>query len=148
MTGSRNSDDPGAFEFEKVSLNDARKALDESGPAGYQVKRQTENWTEKRHNSEPEPLSDAAAAWMATLPESVKPKQLALRYARLANRLCGLWKDPPRCERLLDELMMDRRGGRQGFPLVVANELATLRDHYFKLHHHGKSAWEHVERGR
>ena len=36
----------------------------------------------------------------------------------------------------------------RGFPLQVANELATLRDHYFRLHHHGKSAWEHVEMGR
>jgi len=148
MSGSRNSDDSGAFEFEKVSVNDARKALDESGPAGYQARRPTENWAEKRKGSEPEPLSDDATAWMAALPESAKPKQLALRYARLANRLCKLWNDPAPCERLLDELMMDRRGGRQGFPLAVANELATLRDYYFKLHHHGKSAWEHVELGR
>ena len=148
MPGSRSSDDSGAFEFEKVSVNDARKALDESGPAGYQARRPTENWAAKRKAGDSEPLSDEAAAWMAALPESVKPRQLALRYARLANRLCALWNDPAACERLLDELMMDRRGGRQGFPLAVANELATLRDHYFKLHHHGKSAWEHVEMGR
>jgi hypothetical protein len=148
MSGSRNSGDSGAFEFEKVSVNDARKALDESGPAGYQTRRQTENWAERRKGSEPEPLSDAAVAWMAALPESVRPKQLALRYARLANHLCKLWNDPAPCERVLDELMMDRRGGRQGFPLAIAHELATLRDHYFKLHHRGKSAWEHVEQGR
>lgn len=148
MSGSRGSDDLGAFEFEKVSLNDARKALDETGPAGYTVKRKTENWTEQRSAGEPEGLSEAAVAWMAALPEGVRPTQLALRYGRLANRLCELWNDPAGCERLLDELMMDRRGGRQGFPLKVAHELATLRDHYFKLHHKGKSAWEHVEQGR
>ena len=72
----------------------------------------------------------------------------ALRYARLANRLAKAWKEPQKCERLLDDLMMNRRGGRKGFPLQVANELASLRDYYFKLHHHGKSAWEHVEMGR
>jgi hypothetical protein len=148
MSGSQNPGDSGTFEFEKVTLNDARKALEETGPAGYTAKRKAENWEEKRHATGPEALSDAATAWLSELPESVKPRQLVLRYARLANRLCTIWKDPARCERLLDELMMDRRGGRQGFPLAVANELATLRDHYFRLHHKGSSAWEHVERGR
>lgn len=140
--------DPGSLEFEKVSLSDARKALEETGPAAYAAPKKVENWAEKRAQSTPEPLSDEANAWIGELPESVRPRQLALRYARLANRLAKAWKDPQKCERLLDDLMMDRRGGRKGFPLPVANELATLRDHYFKLHHHGKSAWEHVEMGR
>ena len=140
--------DPGSLDFEKVSLTDARKALEETGPAAYATPKKTENWEEKRSAAASEPLSDAAAAWMAELPESVRPRQLALRYARLANRICEAWQTPPKCEKLLDELMMDRRGGRKGFPLPVANELATLRDHFFRLHHLGKSAWEHVEMGR
>ena len=86
-----------------------------------------------------------AAVFVAMLPFA---RSLALRYARLANRLCKVWNEPLKCERLLDDLMMDRRGGRKGFPLQVANELATLLDYYFRLHHHGKSAWEHVEMGR
>jgi hypothetical protein len=140
--------DPGSLEFEKVSFTDARKALEETGPAAYAAPKKAENWEEKRTQSVPEPLSDEASAWMAELPESIRPRQLALRYARLANRLCKAWQEPVKCERLLDDLMMDRRGGRKGFPLQVANELATLRDYFFKLHHQGKSAWEHVEMGR
>lgn len=140
--------DPGSLEFEKVSFTDARKALEETGPAAYAAPKKAENWEEKRAAQAAEPLSDEASAWLAELPESVRPRQLALRYARLANRLCKTWKEPLKCERLLDDLMMDRRGGRKGFPLQVANELATLRDYYFKLHHHGRSAWEHVEMGR
>lgn len=143
------SGDPGALEFEKVSLSDARKALDETGPAANALPRKEEHWEEQRKEpSTSEPLGDAANAWMSELPEAVRPRQLALRYARLVNRLCKVWDEPARCERLLDDLMIDRRGGRKGFPLVVANELATLRDHYDKLHPHGKSAWEHVEMGR
>ena len=65
MSGSQNPGDSGAFEFEKVTLNDARKALEETGPAGYTVKRKTENWDEKRHATGPEPLSDAATAWVS-----------------------------------------------------------------------------------
>ena len=140
--------DPGSLDFEKVSFTDARKALEETGPAAYAIPKKTENWEEKRAAPVSEPLSDEAAAWMAELPESVQPRQLALRYARLANRICEAWRTPLKCEKLLDELMMDRRGGRKGFPLQVANELATLRDHFHRLHHHGKSAWEHVEMGR
>jgi hypothetical protein len=140
--------DPGAFEFEKVSVADARKALDESGAGAYAVRRQPENWEAKRKDTPPETLSDATHAWLAELPEAVRPKQLALRYARLANRLCEVWGTRAKCERLLDDLMIDRRGGRKGFPLPVANELATLRDHYFRLHRGGPSAWEYVEMGR
>ena len=140
--------DPGALEFEKVSFTDARKALEETGPAAYAVPKKVEDWEAKRSQTAAEPLSDATTAWIAEMPEAVQPRQLALRYARLANKLCKVWTDPLKCEPLLDDLMMDRRGGRKGFPLQVADELATLRDYYFKLHHHGKSAWEHVEMGR
>jgi hypothetical protein len=139
------SKDPGALEFEKVSLSDARKALDET--TGAYAKRKAEDWQAKRKPTPSEPLSDDAAAWIAGLPPSVQPRQLALRHARLANRLCEAWATPARCERLLDELMIDRRGGRRGFPIFVANELAALREYYFRLHHKG-SAWEHVEMGR
>jgi hypothetical protein len=138
--------DPGALEFEKVSLDDARKALDET--TGVYAKRKVEDWAAKRTATPSEPLSDAAAAWIAELPPSVQPRQLALRYARLANRLCETWTTPARCERLLDDLMIDRRGGRRGFPLALANELAALREYYFRMHHTSGSAWEHVEMGR
>ena len=140
--------DSGALEFEKVSFTDARKALEETGAAAYAVPRKPEDWEARRTQSEAEQLGDDARAWMAELPDAVRPNQLALRYARLANRLCRVWEQPAKCERLLDDLMIDRRGGRKGFPLPIANELATLRDHYFRLHHDGKSAWEHVEMGR
>jgi hypothetical protein len=140
--------DSGSLEFEKVSFSDARKALEETGPAAYAIPKKQENWEAKRTGAPTETLTDETAAWMAELPDSVRPRQLALRYARLANRLCEVWTQTIKCERLLDDLMIDRRGGRKGFPLPIANELATLRDHYFRLHHEGKSAWEHVEQGR
>lgn len=140
--------DSGSLEFEKVSLTDARKALEETGPAAHATARKPQNWDEKRSQTLAEPLGDEANAWIAELPESVRPNQLALRYPRLANRLCKAWSEPAKFDRLLDDLMIDRRGTRKGFPLQVANELATLRDHFYKLHHHGTSAWEHVEMGR
>ena len=74
--------DSGSLEFEKVSLTDARKALEETGPAAYAAPKKSENWDEKRSQTSTEPLGDETIAWMAELPESVRPKQLALRYAR------------------------------------------------------------------
>jgi len=145
MPGPGESD---SLQFEKVSLSDARKALDESGPAAYKVARKTENWEDKRTDTPDETLDDAASAWMNELPASVRPRQLAIRYARLVNRIARLWSDPVKCGRLLDDLMTDRRGGRKGFPLAIASELATLRDHYFRQHHDGQSPWEYVETGR
>lgn len=145
MPGPGDSD---SLEFEKVSLSDARKALEETGPAAYAVPKASVNWEEKRSVSSDEALSDEARAWLAELPEAVRPRQLAGRYARLANRIAKLWDDPARCERFLDELMTDRRGGRKGFPLAIATELATLHEHYYRLHHGGKSPWDFVEIGR
>ena len=43
--------DPGALEFEKVSFNDARKALEETGPAAYAVPKKVEDWEAKRSPS-------------------------------------------------------------------------------------------------
>ena len=142
------SGDSGSLEFEKVSLSDARKALDETGPAAYAVARAPENWEEKRTATLDESRSDETNAWLAELPESARPRQLAARYARLANRLARIWNDPVKCERLLDDLMTDHRGGRKGFPLAIASELATLHEHFYRLHHDGKSPWEYVEVGR
>jgi hypothetical protein len=142
------SGDSGSLEFEKVSLSDARKALEETGPAAYATAKKPENWEEKRTATHDESLSDETSAWLAELPESVRPRHLAGRYARLANRIAQIWNDPVKCERLLDDLMTDRRGGRKGFPLAIASELATLHEHFYRQHHDGKSPWEYVEAGR
>ena len=149
MAGTSRDNDTGAFEFEKVSIDDARKAIEDGGPAGHAPgPRKAESWHTKRHAAADESLSAEATAWLAELPATTRPNQLALRYPRLANRICETWKAPLQCLRLLDGLMTDDRGGRRGFPLPVATELASLRDYYYRKHHKGKEAWEHVEMGR
>ncbi|MBS0325270.1 MAG: hypothetical protein JSS46_01840 [Proteobacteria bacterium] len=149
MAGTRGDDDTGAFEFEKVSIADARKAIEDGGPTGHaSAPRKDGDWDAKRRGAASEPLSPETVAWLARLPATVRPNQLALRYARIANRICETWKAPLHCLRLLDGLITDDRGGRQGFPLHVATELANLRDHYYKQHRKGDQAWEHVEMGR
>lgn len=47
------------------------------------------------------------------------------QYPRIAQSLCELWGKPD-CEPYLLSLVFDERGGRQGFPNEVAEELMLL----------------------
>lgn len=71
--------------------------------------------------------------WMASLPRWAQPKALAERHRRLTNRLALCWSDTALAERVLDELIVDKRGGRQGFSVEVAAELLALREELVHL---------------
>ena len=136
---------PDSFEFEKVSMADARKALEDSvRPAGGTV-RPAANWAGKRKPATAETLRTATIQWILKLPPHVQPRHLQVKYPRIANRMAALWDDQASCESFMDDLLTDKRGGRKGFPLEVAQEVASLRDFHFRLHHKDKVAWDHVE---
>ena len=136
---------PDSFEFEKVSVADARKALDDAvKPAGGTVRPAT-NWESKRKPAAAETLRTATIQWILKLPPHVQPRHLQVKYPRIANRMAALWDDQTSCEGFMDDLLTDKRGGRKGFPLEVAQEIASLRDFHFRLHHKDKVAWDHVE---
>jgi hypothetical protein len=48
----------------------------------------------------------------------------------VVNHIACLWRRPAHLDRYFDDLLIDKRGGRQGFPFAVANELAVLKDYY------------------
>ena len=63
--------------------------------------------------------------------ERLYPHELEKRYARILNKIVDLW-ETPQMEAYFLELLVDTRGGRQGFPPEVANEiyqLSRLHDH-------------------
>ena len=69
------------------------------------------------------------------LPEDIQPKVTTEKYPRIVNKLGTLWKRPDEFVEYLDELLVDKRGKRKGFPLSVALELASVKDHYeMKVH--------------
>ncbi len=121
-----------SFNFEVVSFDQAREALDEP-PAGVrQVRRMSAaDWSSRRRAlSESERrLSRAATQWFLALPRDLRPAELMRRYPRIANRLCEHWTDAPASLQLLEELVLDRRGGRLGFPRPVVIELQALQEH-------------------
>jgi hypothetical protein len=69
------------------------------------------------------------------LPEDIRPKVTVEKFPRIVNKLGTLWKRPDEFVTYLDELLVDKRGKRKGFPLSVALELASVKDHYeMKVH--------------
>ncbi|RPH44948.1 MAG: hypothetical protein EHM87_08370 [Burkholderiales bacterium] len=68
--------------------------------------------------------------WLDRLPEAARATALAASYPRIAERLALFDSEPPFAARYLDQLMIDQRGDRQGFPIEVARELLRLRSHY------------------
>lgn len=79
-------------------------------------------------------LQSHAHHWLRRIPSSAHPKQLCLHYPRIANRIAACWDDVPATGRLLADLLIDRRGGRAGFPVrVVADILRLHRIHARRL---------------
>jgi hypothetical protein len=86
------------------------------------------DWSRLRRQQrrEDQVLSGSTYAWLKTLPYAVRPIELCSRYPRVGNRLALCWSDPAQTERLFDDLLLDRRGKRKGFPSSVAEELVHL----------------------
>jgi hypothetical protein len=70
-----------------------------------------------------------AQRWASLLPGEIQPRALLERFPRVANKLARLWGDAESVADYLDQLLIDRRGKRQGFPPDVQNELLNLRDY-------------------
>jgi len=64
--------------------------------------------------------------WLRRIPNGAHPKQLCRHFPRIANCIAACWHDPLATGHLLTELMVDRRGGRRGFPPRVAADILRL----------------------
>jgi hypothetical protein len=124
---------PAPLEYAAASLDEARRALEEP-PAGVAALPPTSpfEWMRRRRvlSESERRISRAATQWMLALPADVRPVELLRRFARIANHLAANWHDPDATRRCLDDLLLDRRGGRQGFPPAVAAELIRLHHHF------------------
>ncbi len=73
-------------------------------------------------------LSAMAAGWCERFPLELRPVSLCRRYPRIANRLALCWDDRMLTHKVFEDLLVDRRGNRRGFPSEVQRELLMLRD--------------------
>jgi hypothetical protein len=102
-------------------------------PAGNTPLRDQEMVRRRRLAPIDEPLP-ATFQWVARLPRNVQPLALLRRYPRVVNMLAGAWRDPKAFRAYLDELLIDRRGNRQGFAPEIQRELVLLRAHLEETH--------------
>jgi hypothetical protein len=70
--------------------------------------------------------------WLRSIPNGVHPKQLCRHYPRIANRIAVNWQHLHVVDRLLTDLMVDRRGDRKGFPPRIRQEIERLYGYHAK----------------
>ena len=121
------------FEFEFTDFASAKDALDnESLIWAAEAARPTDPnaWLARRR---PRVATDRALAgttidWLLRLPKDLRPQKLCEQLPRLANQIANAWCDPVQCVAAIDDLLIDRRGGRRGLPIALRQEVQALRD--------------------
>jgi hypothetical protein len=73
-------------------------------------------------------LHNASVRWMMALPRRFRPRLLALQFPHVVNRLAATWGDLVLAAGYFEELMVDRRGGRIGFPRAATVEILKLHE--------------------
>ena len=71
-------------------------------------------------------------AWLRSIPNGAHPKQLCRHYPRIANRIAVNWQHLHVVDRMLTELMVDKRGDRKGFPPRIRQEIERLYGYHAK----------------
>ena len=87
----------------------------------------TADWNTGRKAHPLNQILPATKRWFDSLPASRRPIEMIKTYPRIANRIAFAWRDPQTARVVLDELLVDHRGGREGFPPFVMMELMRLR---------------------
>jgi hypothetical protein len=125
---------PGTIEFELTDLETARDALDALPPGVEQLPAlmTPEYWKVRRRKpvASDRALTGVAIDWLLGLPPSLRPRVMSEQFPRAINRLAEAWSDPALRQAALEDLVVDRRGNRQGFPPEVQTEIDRLRRAY------------------
>jgi hypothetical protein len=117
----------GLMDFEPVTVEEARAALDEID-AAIAALISPDYWQKVRRPLQPSDraLTGRSMKWLIDLPEEVRPQVTMQRYPRVINALTEVWNDADARDDAFDSLLNDKRKGRRGFPIDVERELSTL----------------------
>lgn len=95
----------------------------------------------------PTALASAAVKWIQQLPRHIQPAQTAAQFPHIANALAATWQTPQACRAYFDQVLLDHRGSRRGFPKAVASELSALKDFYDSVvHPTQQTVWDEIVR--
>jgi hypothetical protein len=129
---------------ERFAPTDAR--VDEEGRGAVTVASPKEDWAGRRRSEPANGLLKPTFAWASTLPVEAQPRSLMYKFPRIANLLAAMWPDPNSFRRYMDDLLVDKRGNRHGFPVDVLKELFELRAYYDEVHPDTSQPWESIKR--
>jgi hypothetical protein len=116
-------------EWEEVAYDDALPA---EVLAAQQNKLAVEEAKAKiRRTSSKKALDNRSIVIIETLPKAIRPTGIIANFPHIMNLIAANWHEPRAFVQTLDELLMDDRGNRAGFPFAVIVELTDLREHYF-----------------
>lgn len=105
--------------------------------------------TQRKTQQPADTLNPETQEWLETLPVPVRPNGLARDFGRVVNALRITWGRPEACLDYFHDLLIDRRGDRQGFPAEVAMEIAVLKDYYESaVHRTQQTVWDHISQTR
>ena len=81
-----------------------------------------------------EPLDESGKAFLAQMAGKSALELTAAGFPHILNRLAPLAYRPSAMVKALDQLLIDDRIHRQGFPFDVLIELSNLRELYARFH--------------
>ena len=102
-------------------------------PLGPAAPLPEEDWSGRRKAMPADHLLPATVNWLANLPLELQPNATRDAFPRIANTLALLWTRPEPLRDYLDDLLVDSRGGRRGFPLAILQELHALSAYHGTL---------------
>ena len=77
-------------------------------------------------------LLPTSRKWLESLLNEARPVALASSYARIINNFAHQWNDPAACGAYFEALLVDRRGGRQGFPPAIQADIRKLLEYFLR----------------
>lgn len=90
-----------------------------------------DDWQQVRKARPADYLLPISERWVEHLPNDIVPVALATQFPRIVNLVAMQWEDRRACPAYFEELLMDRRGGRRGFPAEVRRDLSRLRNYWY-----------------
>lgn len=89
------------------------------------------DWSSARRAQPADFILPVSQNWLDALPPAVLPAALATHYPRIVNVIAARWHNRSECPPLFEDLLVDRRGGRAGFPPPVRRDLLNLREYWY-----------------
>jgi hypothetical protein len=90
-------------------------------------------------------MNPALQHYLALTPD-LYPHELEARFPRIIDSIVAAWPSPEQATAVFEDLLVDRRGSREGFPPSIAREIFQLSIGYEKLRAAAKEpgdVWSH-----